>query len=91
MKTIKKVPITPVFVQFIPDILEDNHVYITLEYESSTHKCLCGCGNINILPLHKDGWTLEVSPSNKVTFSPSILHPKCMAHYVIQNNIANFV
>jgi hypothetical protein len=91
MKTLKKVHITPIFVEYIPDDLKENQIYISIEHKSSSHKCLCGCGTINILPLHNDGWSLSIDDSNRVTFNPSILNTQCNAHYIIRNNIANFV
>lgn len=94
MKTLKKVEIIPVFVEFMPNNYEDNHVYITLKYKSSTHKCLCGCGNLSILNLNEKNehsWRLTVNSSNKITFYPSILNTFCLSHYIITNNVANFV
>jgi len=90
MKTIKKVEIQPVFVEFIPEALEFGKVYISEEYEIAVHLCLCGCGNQSVTLLKKGEWTLTVNNS-KVTLKPSILNRICGAHYILTNNIANFV
>lgn len=94
MKTIKKVKIETVFCIFIPKIdeMEQNVIYITNTYKASAHLCLCGCGNLSVTPLTKDGWTLSEN-DDKITLTPSILNNNCpnKSHYVITNNIANFV
>ena len=41
MKTLKKVEIEPVFVEFVPDVLEENKIYISEEYKCAIHNCLC--------------------------------------------------
>lgn len=93
MKTIKKVTIEPVFVEFIPEQLEECKVYISLEYEVSIHNCLCGCGNKTVLPLTEPhGWKLLIL-NDKISFTPSIgnFQFPCKSHYIITNNVANFV
>ena len=93
MKTIMKVEIEPVFVDFIPNELEEKKVYISEEYKVSVHSCLCGCGEKTVLPLGKDGWNLIKHDSGKVSFTPSIGNYQfaCKSHYIITKNIANFV
>ena len=108
MKTIKKVPIEPVFIEKIPELkdMEDGKIYINLKYKFSNHKCLCGCGeevemplsNINIDRVMNEyenkswGWNIEVR-NGKITFSPSIDNYdfSCKSHYIITDNVANFV
>ena len=91
MKTIKKIEITPIFVDdYIPTDLKQNFIYISRRYKTSVHLCLCGCGNISVTPLNKDGWNL-IEFNDKITFTPSILNTNCpnKYHYIITNNIAN--
>lgn len=92
MKTLRKVEIEPIWCDLIPDELEQNKVYISLEYKSSVHLCLCGCGNLVVTPLNKDGWVLS-NINNKITITPSILNNNCpnKSHYILTKNIANFV
>lgn len=93
MKTLKKVPIEPVFVEFIPEQLEAGKLYISEKYKAALHLCLCGCGEIVSTPLTRDGWELVKFPENKVTLSPSIGNYSfpCKSHYIIVKNVANFV
>lgn len=93
MKTIKQVEVVPVFVKFIPEVLEEGKVYISEEYSVSVHNCLCGCGAKTVLPLNKDGWQLVKREDDKVSFTPSISNNQypCKSHYIITNNKANFV
>lgn len=90
MKTIRKIEIVPMFVEFIPEELDENIIYISKEYKTAVHLCLCGCGNKSVTPLNKNGWDLEEN-GGKVSLSPSILNKNCPNnyHYIITNNVAN--
>lgn len=91
MKTLKKVEIEPVFVEgFIPEQLEQGKLYISGEFKTAIHLCLCGCGNQSVTPTGRNGWVLT-EKDGKITLSPSILNHPCEAHYIIRNNVANFV
>ncbi len=46
------------FVEYIPDVLEDGMVYISVEYATVTHKCCCGCGREVVTPLSPTDWKL---------------------------------
>ena len=91
MKTLRKIEITPIFVEeYIPIDLKQDYIYISKEYKTSVHLCLCGCGNISVTPINKDGWNL-IEFNDKISFTPSILNSNCpnKYHYIITNNIAN--
>jgi hypothetical protein len=92
MRTIMKVPIEPVYVEFIPTDLEECKIYISKKYNTSSHLCLCGCKELTVLPLMKGEWSLNDS-NGKVTLTPSIGNYQlpCKSHYIITNNVANFV
>jgi hypothetical protein len=92
MKTLKKVEIIPVFVEFIPDTLMQDFVYISKEYETAVHLCLCGCGNLSVTPIGKNGWSFRET-NGKISLSPSILNNNCpnRCHYIHTDNIANIV
>lgn len=99
MKTLKKVEIIPVNVEYIPEVdnMEENVLYISEKYHTASHRCLCGCGGLTVTPLNRDdsdnyGWWLTVK-SAKVSLLPSIYNHQlpCKSHYIITNNIANFV
>ena len=91
MKTLRKIEITPIFVEeYIPSDLNQNFIYISKKYKTSVHLCLCGCGNISVTPINKDGWIL-IEFNDKISFTPSILNSNCpnKYHYIITNNITN--
>lgn len=91
MRTLKKVLIEPVYVEFIPEILEENKLYISVEYKVCCHLCFCGCKTLCCLPLKPTEWVLSDS-NGKVSLTPSILQRfNCRSHYIITNNIVNFV
>jgi len=92
MKTLRKVEIEPIWVDLVPEKLEQNKVYISLKYMTSVHLCLCGCGNLAVTPLTTTGWFLT-DVDNKITLTPSILNKNCpnKSHYILQKNVANFV
>lgn len=95
MKTIKQATITPKYSEFIPDAksMLPGIIYVSREYSTASHKCLCGCGGLTITPLDKPyGWTLTENEKG-ITMTPSILNSsfECKSHYIITNGIANFV
>lgn len=93
MKTLMKVPIEPVYVEFMPTVLEDGKLYISEKYNVAIHLCLCGCKEKTVTPLHPiDGWVLT-KQGDKVTLTPSIgnYQMPCKSHYIITKNVANFV
>jgi hypothetical protein len=93
MITIKKVKIYPVFIEFIPDILEENKLYISEKYKSAIHNCLCGCGEKTITPLGGGtNWDLIKENNGTVSLIGSVgnYNFDCKSHYIITKNIANF-
>jgi hypothetical protein len=75
------------FVEFIPDVLEDGTLYISIEYCTAIHKCVCGCGNEVVTPLSPTDWQLTFDGKN-VSLSPSIgnWNFECKSHYFIKKN-----
>jgi hypothetical protein len=64
------------FYDFIPEKLENNHLYISMKYRSIIHLCPCGCGNKVVTTLSParwklifDGETVSSVPGRIVTFS----------------------
>lgn len=94
MKTLKKVEIKPVYVDYIPALedMEEAALYISKKYTTSSHRCLCGCGQLTVTPLTEHGWTLT-ERDGKVSLQPSISNYQidCRSHYILTNNVANFV
>jgi hypothetical protein len=93
MKTIKKEHIIGQFIDEIPDILKYGIIYISFKYKTSSHLCLCGCGNLSVTPLNENGWTIDNDVMDRITLNPSILNQNCpnKSHYIITKNVANFV
>lgn len=75
------------FVEFMPDVLEDGILYISIEYCTTIHKCICGCGNEVVTPLSPTDWQLTFD-GKSVSLSPSIgnWNFDCKSHYFIKNN-----
>ena len=75
------------FIEFVPDILEDGVLYISVLHCSAIHKCVCGCGNEVVTPISPDDWQLSFN-GKSVSLRPSIgnWNFDCKSHYWITNN-----
>lgn len=76
------------FVEFIPDKLEDGILYISLEYATALHKCLCGCGREVVTPLSPKDWKM-IFNGKTISLYPSIGNWQfpCRSHYWIENGL----
>jgi len=86
--------ITPIYVEQVPEELEEGVLYISDKYDVAVHLCACGCKVKTVTPLADvagvPGWKLT-GTSNVVTLRPSIGNfsgekPTYHAHYFITNN-----
>lgn len=79
--------ITHKFVEFIPDKLEENTLYVTIEYGTAVHRCFCGCGIKVVTPLSPTDWKL-IFDGESVSLYPSIGNWSlpCKSHYWIEND-----
>ncbi|RZK26150.1 MAG: hypothetical protein EOO43_03640 [Flavobacterium sp.] len=75
------------FVEFIPEVLDEGILYITMEYRTAVHMCVCGCGNEVITPFSPTDWHLRFY-GDSVSIYPSIgsWSFKCRSHYWITKN-----
>jgi hypothetical protein len=75
------------FVEFIPEQLENEVLYISLLYCTAVHKCICGCGNEVVTPITPTDWQVTFD-GETVSLSPSIGNWSfdCQSHYWIVNN-----
>jgi hypothetical protein len=75
------------FVELIPEQLEEGVLYISLQYCTAVHKCVCGCGNEVVTPISPTDWKVTFD-GETVSLNPSIgnWNFKCQSHYWIQNN-----
>lgn len=77
------------FIEFIPDVIEEGTLYISIEFCTSIHKCVCGCGNEVVTPLSPTDWKLTFD-GKSVSLDPSIgnWNFKCKSHYwIIRNQV----
>ncbi len=85
----KLTEITAVFLDFIPNELEEGKLYISEKYKTATHLCACGCKCKTITPLKEGEWTMT-NNNGSITLSPSIGNfsgeNPYHAHYFIRDN-----
>lgn len=83
----KRQSITPKFVEFIPDQVEDGILYVSETYKTAIHRCCCGCGEEVVTPLTPADWQLTREGS-VVSLLPSIgnWNYPCRSHYWIVRN-----
>lgn len=75
------------FVKFIPDQIEEGVLYISIEYATAIHKCVCGCKNDVVTPFSPTDWQLTYD-GQTVSLYPSIgnWNFECKSHYWITNS-----
>jgi hypothetical protein len=75
------------FVEYIPSQIEENTLYISIEYDVTKHKCACGCGADIVTSLSPAGWKLTYD-GETVSLYPSIgnWNHECKSHYFITND-----
>ena|ERR1051325_3556535 len=75
------------FIELVPEVLEEGVLYISMEYCSAIHKCVCGCGNEVVTPFSPTDWKL-IFDGKSVSLNPSIGNwsLECKSHYWIVNN-----
>jgi hypothetical protein len=75
------------FVEFVPENLEPGKLYISLEYNTASHLCACGCGYevVTILGPADSSMTYN---GRGVSISTSIGNSNfaCKSHYWIEDN-----
>ena len=75
------------FVGIVPDQIDDQTLYVSMEYATVVHKCCCGCGREVVTPLGPTDWTL-IYDGRSITLSPSIGNWsfECKSHYWIKKS-----
>lgn len=95
MKTIKQVDVAFEKVEFMPDFkdFKDNVIYISDEYKTASHKCMCGCGTEVNMPLTDYWWKYQIDSNDRISMQPSVGNYQipCKSHYIITKGKANFV
>ncbi|MES2139169.1 MAG: DUF6527 family protein [Bacteroidota bacterium] len=79
------------FVEFIPQTIEEGMLYISLEYCTAIHKCVCGCANEVVTPISPTDWQVTFD-GESVSLYPSIgnWNFECQSHYFIINSEIKF-
>ncbi|MFM7852085.1 MAG: DUF6527 family protein, partial [Flammeovirgaceae bacterium] len=79
------------FIELLPPVIEEGVLYISLEYCSAIHKCVCGCGNKVITPISPTEWELTFD-GKSVSLYPSIGNWRfeCKSHYWITKSKVKF-
>lgn len=75
------------FVEYIPENLIQNEIYISIEYKTVTHLCACGCKKEVVTPITPTDWKLIFNGSS-ISLTPSIGNWdfRCKSHYWIKEN-----
>ena len=75
------------FVGHIPDVLEENRLYVSVQFGTVAHLCACGCGEEVITPLGPAEWKM-VYDGVAVSLMPSVGNWgfPCRSHYWIDSN-----
>lgn len=73
------------FVEFIPNQLEEGIVYISMEYCTAIHLCVCGCRNKVVTPFSPTDWNMTFD-GKSISLYPSIGNWSfdCQSHYWIK-------
>lgn len=74
------------FVQAVPEKLEPDTLYVSLDYLTTSHLCACGCGAEVVLPLHPTKWRVTFDGA-AVSMHPSVGSRAlpCRSHYWIDS------
>lgn len=74
------------FVEYVPDVLEEGTLYVSMGYATVSHKCCCGCGQEVVTPLSPTDWSL-IYDGKTISLDPSIGNWgfDCESHYWIRN------
>lgn len=75
------------FVDAVPEKLEDGVLYVSIEFTTAVHKCLCGCGQEVVTPLSPTDWKLSFD-GETVSLDPSVGNWSfdCQSHYWIRRD-----
>lgn len=79
--------IEPVFVEFVPEKLDPGKLYISLEYNTASHLCACGCG-FEVVTILGPADSALTKSNRGVSVSTSIGNSNfpCKSHYWIEDN-----
>ena len=75
------------FINYIPSVIDDNTIYISIEYATAVHKCACGCEKEVVTPLSPTDWRFTYN-GETISLYPSIgnWNFNCKSHYWIKKS-----
>jgi Family of unknown function (DUF6527) len=78
---------TTVFTTAVPGRLENGVLYVSRQFNTAMHLCMCGCGREVVTPLSSAGWRL-IERGKRISLYPSVGNWSfpCQSHYWLQNN-----
>jgi uncharacterized protein DUF6527 len=70
------------FVRSFPERLEEGVLYVSVEFDSTAHRCMCGCGQEVYAQLSPRDWSM-IYDGETVSLDPSIGNWSfaCRSHY----------
>ena len=76
-----------IFIDTVPDELDEGILYISLKYRVIIHSCCCGCKNKVVTPLSPARWKMTFD-GKTITLYPSIgnWNSECQSHYWINKS-----
>lgn len=79
------------FVEFIPEAIEEDTLYVSMSYATVVHRCCCGCGREVVTPLSPTDWQLTFDGVH-ISLHPSIGNWSfdCQSHYWIRNDCVHW-
>lgn len=77
------------FVEFMPDSehMEEQTLYVSIQFGTVIHKCCCGCSKEVVTPLSPTDWKL-IFDGKSISLDPSIGNWsfECQSHYWIRGS-----
>lgn len=75
------------FVEFIPNSPEQGILYVSVEYKTAVHLCVCGCRNKVVTPFSPTDWKMTFDGKG-ISLYPSIGNWsfECKSHYWIKKS-----
>jgi hypothetical protein len=72
------------FVKAFPDKIDDDMLYVSVEFGTAAHRCFCGCGSEVYTRFSPRDWSMKFN-GETVSISPSIGNWSfaCQSHYIL--------
>ena len=80
------------FVEYMPPVLDDGVLYVSIRFRLAVHRCCCGCGYEVPTGLSPDSWKL-VFDGESISLSPSVGNwgLACQSHYWVRCNRVRWI